>query len=484
MELEFLNKINEKIATVHQQFLDQQYKNHQIFLEIRENCFNTFLSTYERKFVTNKPSLSHDLTCKESQPIELNLDTESKNNQLKSSDTKSAHSDITNFSHDMNLRSSSDPLSKNSNSPSSAKKTSISKDPPPSLVTENQLETVNDKNIISNENWYDLYADNNLDNNNINNFWSHKFGFSKWILEDLVDGLSQKFINNINIECQKSIDEIKNQACIIITNQQVGIEKILLQYLFSPIFSKPISIVLRKNHLKPWIKLILDQTFEKDNIFECKPDIFYFDPQSNQNVAQLDQWLESKIEKKDPILLPILNSVPTYKGTRLTKLGKYFLSFIDKTNLHIVPILSEGGLPSRPVDKYLEFPYAMSKIDFNVLKPIKSSLLADLSLSKREKFIKDTLSPSLDIKLISADEKFARLVHQWMLDSGVNVNYAVLFCILKQAKANGYQLSPQSIKILDVAEKNTSILESFPHISDKNIGFKSIAKELLGSKYC
>ena len=461
MNKDIFDSIGEKIAHIHKDFLETQLKSHQLFLETRRKQFDTLFEKMSQTPESQMKASSDSVTLPGADFKSPDLETkDSSKHELPSSLKKPRNFD---------QAKESKPFTENTLSHVSHSSCDSMQEPDPKPL---QVKAID---------WRILYQHKHIQSDVLRDYWQRSSVHSHLILEDLLLGLTKRFIKSIKIEDENDFAAQLDQPQIFICNQQVNLEKILLHFVLAPILSKPLAIVVRKNHMRPWLAQFL-QAIGSYLAPECQAKIFYFEPRLPRNVKKLHLWLDSCIKEGHPVLLPVLNSVGKGKETRLNKLGKELVHFANDHHFQMIPVHLFGGLPSYPIDKYLDFPYGMSKQNISIRTSVASKDLNDLPSYRKEAYIKDLLKNHDDHTLIEPDEKFGRLIHNMMLNSGLKVENALLLCILKELSSSQVNASSDSSEVLKIFSKEKTLDESVFVNDPKKENVLSFVKYLLTSK--
>lgn len=322
-----------------------------------------------------------------------------------------------------------------------------------------------------------------IDVGRVVSYWNQRFGEEHWIIGDLLEGLLSKFVRRLLYTHSDLNRSLPKRGVLYIANHQVGIESFLFSAIQSAMTEVPVHVIAKSEHQSSWLGGLIQDIFSVPGCSIASPMVF-FDRHKPSELPGLLSQQGNFIQSGERSLLIHVEGTRGLSGKdRVKKLSQVLPEFQQSLQCDMIPVQFSGGLPDRPLEKRLEFPFAMGKQDFRLGEPVLPGVLQHLNLTERKEFLSSRINdphPGVGELPFEKDEVFARKVHSWMLESGAALENAVLFCILQEMWENSAPLSEETISILEARNGLPIAGLADP---ERALWLKRFAKKLLGRKY-
>lgn len=314
-------------------------------------------------------------------------------------------------------------------------------------------------------------------------YWNETFGEESWLVGDLLTGLLGKFVRRLIYTHDGLIKALDKRGVLYFANHQVGIESFLFAAIQSAMSKVPVHVIAKSEHQSSWLGGFIEDIYSVPGCELETPMILFDRHRPSEFPELLAMQGQYVLNGEKSLLIHVEGTRGLSEKERVRKISQILPEFQQTYQCDMIPVQFSGGLPERPVEKRLEFPFAMGKQDYRLGSPVVPGMLANLNLLEKKDFLSRSINdshPGIGHFPGETDEVFARKVHSWMLESGASLENSVLFCILQEMRENSESLSEETLAVLDC--KNGNI---FDYQGDENRinWLKPFAKKLLGRKY-
>ncbi|MBO8157198.1 MAG: 1-acyl-sn-glycerol-3-phosphate acyltransferase [Bacillaceae bacterium] len=226
----------------------------------------------------------------------------------------------------------------------------------------------------------------------IRSFWDHEAGVENWIVLDIYEAMSRRFIGDFNIMDQEIFNEDFHQPKLFVANHQTAIESPLFIYLMGGIQKESVVGLAKKEHRGSWIGKLMGMAFRYPGACWDQP-MELIDRENPRSALKALRNLFHKMETSN------YSALIHVEGTRATSTGKpvqiISSSIIDlaiKKDIPITPVRFLKGLPVIDKNEKYEFPYGFGKQDVWVGNPIYASELHSITQRERKEKILDKIN--------------------------------------------------------------------------------------------
>ena len=210
-------------------------------------------------------------------------------------------------------------------------------------------------------------------------FWRTRTGISDWPIEDLLFGLSDRFVDRMVVD--PAVEAFQGRPLLFLANHQVGVESLLFS-LLSPSVNGMSTVALAKSeHRSTWVGRLLELILAWPGAVDPSLLTFY-DRQDPGSFGAVVDDLKLRADNQN-ILIHVEGTRAHSCRAKVERMSGVLIELAMAVELPVAPVRFVGGLPEAPVADKLEFPLGMGKQDYYVGRPIMPDELASLSYKAR-----------------------------------------------------------------------------------------------------
>jgi 1-acyl-sn-glycerol-3-phosphate acyltransferase len=251
-----------------------------------------------------------------------------------------------------------------------------------------------------------------LDLSLLESYWLPRWADSP--MARLRNGLCRRFLRRIRFEDPETLQLLRSQPVLMVSNHQVHIESVLFDTLAGPLFGTPPITISRVEHRSGAIgeALALTATFPCTEPYE---PILYFDRDNPVDMLRLLADYRSRVLPAGrSLMVHVAGEVGLSCRDPVTGMSSVLLDLATQCGLPVVPMRFVGGLPVAPLAQRRFFPLDYGRQDIVFGTPIMPDQLLGQGLAGRRRRVIDAInalppSPELEEPL-PGDQDFARRV--------------------------------------------------------------------------
>ncbi|MBJ93189.1 MAG: beta-ketoacyl synthase [Rickettsiales bacterium] len=270
----------------------------------------------------------------------------------------------------------------------------------------------------------------------IRSFWSRWFARDPWPVEDLYYGLIQRFVRRVVITDPQAYGVLRGKSLLYLGNHQVGVESLLFSIIASALGEVPTVTLAKDEHRTTWLGQLIKHCFQYPGV-QDPGVISFFDRQDKASLPRILGELAAEMTG------PGRSVMVHVEGTRsldcrkpVEKMSGAFIDMALATDAPIVPVRFVGALPTKPLQKRLEFPLNMGRQDLWIGRPLLPEELEPLHYGARKELVINAineLGPSNTVEQpLPGDPEFAARVELWRKKHQVSEEHAVLREVLAE----------------------------------------------------
>lgn len=254
---------------------------------------------------------------------------------------------------------------------------------------------------------------------------------SRRFFHDLLGALFSTFVSRVVVQDPKAFAAISSRPVIYLANHQIGLESPLFMALSFGMTGVPIQAVAKPDHIDAWLSFLM--VFAKDSLENQQPfRLLYFDKQNPQGLID---GLNTEESCNSSLLVHVEGTRSLSAEQPVAKISSVFLDMAINKKIPIVPVRFIGGLPDKPTEKGLDFPFENGKQDYLIGTPILPESLQKLPYGQRPKFVMEkinTLGPGKNEDVLLPPSPEFRAKTQFFIETfGLPKIQAMLFAILQ-----------------------------------------------------
>ena len=261
--------------------------------------------------------------------------------------------------------------------------------------------------------------------------WVKRAG-SRRFFHDLLGALFGTFVSRVVLQNPNAFYEVASRPLIFLANHQIGLESPLFMALAYGMIGLPIQAVAKPDHVNAWLSFLL--AFAQDSLGEGHPfRLMLFD---RQNPLELIENLKRAEKQESSLLVHVEGTRSAVADQPVTRMSSIFLDMAIDKNIPMVPLRFVGGLPDKPLDERLDFPFGNGKQDYLIGAPILPEQLKKMPYGQRPRFIMEminTLGPGKGEDILLPPDKTFEAKTRFFIDNlGFPKMQAMLFAVLQK----------------------------------------------------
>ena len=275
----------------------------------------------------------------------------------------------------------------------------------------------------------------------VRGYWDRYFDAGRWPVEDLYYGLIHRFVGAVHIADPAAFAALRGRSTLYLANHQVGIESLLFSIIASGLSGVPTVTLAKEEHRTTWLGLLIQHCFSYPGIVDPRV-ITYFDRGDSSALSNI--VLELSREMMGPgksVMVHIEGTRSLSCRTPVVKMTSLFIDMALATRAPIVPVRFVGGLPARPLEGRIEFPFEMGRQDLHFGRPIQPETFEALPYKERKAVVIEAINAlgpnNAEEEPMSPDPAFAACVSERARRTGASAEHAALFEMLAELSAPG-----------------------------------------------
>ena len=268
-------------------------------------------------------------------------------------------------------------------------------------------------------------------------FWRPIVGIEHPVAEALYIALYHQFVGNIILEDRDDFYNMGNRPRLYLANHQVAIESILFMFAIAALSGSVINAIAKVEHQQSWINQFLNHIYTYPNSRDPNL-IFYFKRDNPRSMFKLLSMIKTAIQDQQHSLLVHVQGTRSLSCRQDIKdLSAVFIDLALDLDLPIVPVKFAGGLPIKPMEKRLDFPYGYAQQDYYLGQTIDPRDLRTMGMKERKAHIIErlnTLGGEVSRQELNPGNlKLGQEVEEWVTQTNVFEVQAVLYKLMEQS---------------------------------------------------
>ncbi len=267
-------------------------------------------------------------------------------------------------------------------------------------------------------------------------FWRNFLGNKHPVGETIYQALYKRFVGEIFLEDSEEFHSLNQQPRLYFANHQTVIESSLFAFTISALSNSIIKILAKTEHQTSWVSELFNQIYSYPKL--TTPELSFYFNRTNQAsmFTLLTSIKKAIIQEKNSLLVHIEGTRSLSCRQPVTNLSAVFIDLALELNLPIIPVKFVGGLPIKPLETRIDFPYRYTSQNYYLGKAIYPENLKNLGNLERKNLILQRLNqlgtePEKSFPN-QPDVNFEKEVNLWMQKTGITEIYAVLYKLLEE----------------------------------------------------